>query len=123
MVTGTTNGFTFQTINSLIESCGVRLTSFDCKTHANKVDELFSTFYRNFNEIINKHTPIKTLSQRRIKQFSKPWIAKGIRTSIKEKNRLYQIGDHEKYKYYRNKNCNLTRLSKKHYYNGTHSLR
>ena len=42
------------------------------KTHANNVDELFSTFYRNFNKIINKHAPIKTLSQRRIKQFSKP---------------------------------------------------
>ena len=86
------------------------------KTHTNNVDELFSTFYRNFNKIINKHAPIKTLSQRRIKQFSKPWITKGIRTSIKEKNRLYQIGDQEKYKYYRNKICSLTRLSKKHYY-------
>ena len=86
------------------------------KTHANNVDELFSTFYRNFNKIINKHAPIKTLSQRRIKQFSKPWITKGIRTSIKEKNRLYQIGDQEKYKYYRNKICSLTRLSKKRYY-------
>ena len=30
-VTGTTNGFIFQIINSLIESWGVRLTWFDCK--------------------------------------------------------------------------------------------
>ena len=30
-VTGTTNGFIFQVINSLIESWGVRLTCFDCK--------------------------------------------------------------------------------------------
>ena len=86
------------------------------KTHANNVDELFSTFYRNFNKIVNKHAPIKTLSRRRIKQFSKPWITKGIRTSIKEKNRLYQIADQEKYKYYRNKICSLIHLSKKHYY-------
>ena len=86
------------------------------KTHANNVDELFSTFYRNFNKIINKHAPIKTLSRGRIKQFSKPWVTKGIRTSIKEKNRLYHIGDQEKYEYYRNKICSLTRLSKKHYY-------
>ena len=70
------------------------------KTHSNNVDELFSTFYRNFNKIINKHAPTKTLSQRRIKQFSNPWITKGIRTSIKEKkNRLYKIGDQEKYEY------------------------
>ena len=32
-VTGTTNGFIFQIINSLIESWGVRLTWFDCKHH------------------------------------------------------------------------------------------
>ena len=30
LVTETTNGFTFQIINSLIESWGVRLTWFDC---------------------------------------------------------------------------------------------
>ena len=36
------------------------------KTHANNVDELFSTFYRNFNKIVNKHAPIKTLSRCRI---------------------------------------------------------
>ena len=30
-VTGTTNGFIFQIINSVIESWGVRLTYFDCK--------------------------------------------------------------------------------------------
>ena len=56
------------------------------KTQANNVHELFSTFYRNFNKIINKHAPIKTLSRRRIKQFFKPWITKGIRTSIKKTN-------------------------------------
>ena len=31
-VTGTTNGFIFQIINSLIESWGVRLTWFDCNS-------------------------------------------------------------------------------------------
>ena len=30
-VTGTTNGFIFQIINSLVKSWGVRLTWFDCK--------------------------------------------------------------------------------------------
>ena len=31
LVTGTTNGFIFQIINSLLESWGVCLTCFDCK--------------------------------------------------------------------------------------------
>ena len=36
-VTGTTNGFTFQIINSLIESWGVRLTCFGCKANTPKM--------------------------------------------------------------------------------------
>ena len=31
LVTGATDGFIFQIISSLIESCGVPLTSLDCK--------------------------------------------------------------------------------------------
>ena len=34
-VTGMTNGFIFQIINSLIESSGVRLTCFDCNSSVN----------------------------------------------------------------------------------------
>ena len=34
----------------------------------------------------------------------------------KEKNRLYQIGNQEKYKYYRDKICSIIRLRKKHCY-------
>ena len=65
----------------------LRLPCYDrlgvASTHANTINELFTTFYKTLNKIINKHAPINTLSQRRIKQFSKPWIIKGIR--IKEK--------------------------------------
>ena len=80
------------------------------------IDEIFTRFYKTFNKIVNKHAPIITFSKRKIKQFSKPWITKGLRTSIRTKNRLYQSGDFKKYKYYRNKICTLTRLSKKLYY-------
>ena len=31
----------------------------------------------------NKHVPIKQISQRQLKHFSKPWITQGIRASIK----------------------------------------
>ena len=48
----------------------------------NDMDKLFSSFYNKFNKIVNKHAPMKTLSHRKAKQFSKPWITKGIRTSI-----------------------------------------
>ena len=80
------------------------------------IDEIFTSFYKTVNKIVNKHAPIITFSKRKIKQFSKPWLTKGLRISIQTKNRLYQSGDFEKYKYYRNKICTLIRLSKKSYY-------
>ena len=76
------------------------------------VDNLFSSFYNKFNKLINKHAPMKTISNRKAKQLSKPWITKGIRISIKVKNELYASGDTANYKIYRNKICTLTRLSK-----------
>ncbi len=51
-----------------------------------------------------------------IKQFSKPWITKGIRSSIKIKTKLYYSADKNKYKLYRNKITTLTRFSKKSYF-------
>lgn len=43
----------------------------------NDVDKLFSSFYNKLNKIVNKHAPMKVLSQRKAKQLSKPWITKG----------------------------------------------
>ena len=49
----------------------------------------FSTFYNHLNKLINKHAPVKSVSRRKIKQFSKPWITKGLRKSVKMKNALF----------------------------------
>ena len=50
-----------------------------------------------FNLLITNiviHAPIKNLSKRNIKKLAKlPWITKGLRTSIKVKNKLYTLGD------------------------------
>ena len=54
---------------------------------------------------------MKTISNRKAKQLCKPWITKGIRISIKVKNKLYASGDTANYKIYRNKICTSTRLS------------
>ena len=59
---------------------------------------------------------MKTLSHRMTKQLSKPWITKGIKTSIKVKNKVYLSGDDAKYKLYRNKLCSLTRISKQQFF-------
>ena len=51
------------------------------------VDKLFSTFYNKLNKLINKHAPLRSLSKRKIKRLSKPWITKGIRKSTRIKAR------------------------------------
>ena len=80
------------------------------------INKIFSSFYNKLNKIVNKHAPFKTMSKRRKTKLSKPWITKGIRTSIKIKNRLYMSGDHAQYKHYRNTISKLTRISKKQCY-------
>ena len=80
------------------------------------INKISSSFYNKLNKIVNKHAPFKTISKRRKKKLSKPWITKGIRTSIKIKNRLYMCGDHAQYKHYCNTISKLTRISKRQFY-------
>ena len=68
-------------------------TDRDNSMENGSVDKCFSPFYNKLNKHINKHAPFKILSKRKAKQFSKPWITKGLRKSIKIKNRLFYSGD------------------------------
>jgi len=88
-------------------------------TESLDVNNVFSSFYTKFNKIVNKHAPIKAISNRKAKQLSKPWITRGIQKSIQIKNKLYSTGDAINYKLYRNKICTLTRLSKQQYYSNS----
>ena len=84
---------------------------------------MFTSFYDKLNQIIDKHLPFKKLSRKEIKFSSKPWITKGIKTSINLKNKLYKKylkTKHSyylcKFKYYRNRINHLLKISKKVYY-------
>ena len=94
-----------------------------------KISQLKSTndkynfFHDKVIEVINAHAPLSKLSSKKQKQLKKPWITKGIRTSIKKKNNLYhkfmrkkEVDLYNKYKVYRNKITHLIRHSKKNYY-------
>ena len=85
----------------------------DSQTNINRS---FSTFFNKINKLIDRHAPFKTLSPRKVKRLSKPWITRGIRKSIKVKNSLYCAGNKALYKMYRNKILNISRQSKKLYY-------
>ena len=85
--------------------------------------ELFNTFYIILNDIVEKHIPLQQLSAKELKQLSKPWITKGLKTSIDMKNKLYRkylknrsLYYHSKFKLYRNKLNHLIKISKTNYY-------
>ena len=50
----------------------------------------FSKFFETFNNLLQKHAPIKKLSNKDKKTMKKPWITKGILKSIEKKNRIYR---------------------------------
>ena len=57
----------------------------------------FCTLYNKPNKLINKHAPVKSVSRCKLKQFSKPWITKGLRISIKMKNALFTSSDNKEF--------------------------
>ena len=79
------------------------------------------------NSLIDKHAPLTQITKRKVKTKSKPWLATGILTSIKNKNKIYNKlcrakdqtrKDHlyHQFKKYRNFFSNLTKQSKENYY-------
>ena len=50
---------------------------------------MLTSCYDKLNQIIDKHIPFKKLSRKEIKFKSKPWITKGLKNSIKLKNKSY----------------------------------
>mgnify|MGYP000365071974 CR=1 FL=1 len=43
--------------------------------HGNDVNKSFFVFYYKLDRVINKHAPIKTILERKVKQFNKAWIS------------------------------------------------
>ena len=54
------------------------------------VDFSFSKFFETFNNLLQKHAPIKKLSNKDKKTMKKTWITKGMLKSIEKKNRIYR---------------------------------
>ena len=107
------SGFSVNSFNSELSEELLNQNNFDDQF---VVDIAFSNFYNTLSVLVEKHAPMKTLSKRKLKQFSKPWITIGLKKSIKVKNSLFQSGNFAQYKLYRNKISALTRVSKENYY-------
>ena len=90
-----------------------------------KVNTLSDKFVKVFNDTLDKHAPFRYASRKEQRSFNKPWLTKGILTSIAEKNTLYrkQLTTNNpniirQYKTYRNKPTHLE-ISKQNYYKQT----
>ena len=88
---------------------------------------LFDNFYEKMNHLVDKHIPLKKISNRNLKLSMKPWITKGIITSIRRKDKLFHtycktknkrdVYDiHSEYKKLKNKINELIHLSKKNHF-------
>ena len=107
------SGFSVNSFNSELSEALLNQNNF---VDQFVVDITFSNFYNTLSGLVEKHVPLKTLSKRKLKHFSKPWITIGLKKSIKVKNSLFQSGNFAQYKPYINKISALTRVSKKNYY-------
>ena len=101
------------------------------ESHMNLSPEInpvnFNLEFDKFNQcilnVINRHAPFSTVSRKHKRLLQKPWITKGIFTSIRHKQKLYNThyksGDTLKidfYKRYANKLTHLKTISKKNYF-------
>ena len=92
-------------------------------TNYENINESYDFFHKNYQTILNKHAPVKSLTKKQQELERKPWVTKGILTSTKIKSQLYKKfkksklnKDYQKFKIYRNTINSLLRKSKKHFY-------
>ena len=57
---------------------------------AGEVNTLSDKFVKVFNNTLDKHAPYRYASRKKQRSFNKPWLTKGILTSIAKKNILYR---------------------------------
>ena len=95
--------------------------------HDNYINEdaeiAYSHFHKKHSNLLNKYAPIEFLTQKQVELELKPWITKGILTSIRTKAKLFRTfkkslndADYAKFKYHRDMINSLLRKSKKQYF-------
>ena len=90
------------------------------------LDDSFSKLVQTLSKVIEKHAPLQKASRKQKRIMQKPWLTKGLLTSIKNKQKLHKNfyingNNFEKsfYKQYANKLKRVINFSKKLSYNET----
>ena len=78
------------------------------ETYTASVNEDATNLVNMFNSIIDRHAPLRPMSRQENRLSDKPWITRGIFTSIKTKNKHFK-------KYFKNKNIDMAKSKKEHY--------
>ena len=86
-------------------------------------DDLYENFHCAFKKVIDKHAPLKMVTNREFKKSLKPWITSGLYKSIRKKQSMYKnhylegsVKKKEYYKKYSNLVSKLNSAAKKQYF-------
>ena len=93
----------------------------------NDVNQSLENFLNISNSLLDKYAPLKQITKKQVKTNSRPWITKGILTSIRKKYKIHskflkakdQIRKkalNQEYKKQKNLLTNITKKSKENYY-------
>ena len=96
--------------------------------HMEDTNDSFEAFLLNMDALLDKHMPLKKISNKRFKLMFKPWITGGILKSLKKRRDLHnrfiraKTTDNKeilfnRFKVYRNMLVTLIRKSKQNYFN------
>ena len=66
------------------------LSKLNLKPDKSNVNQDVINLTTVFNSVLDKHAPMRPMSKKEKRLTDKPWITKGIHTSIKAKNKLYK---------------------------------
>ena len=107
------------------------LQSIDWKTalsiNNNDVNQSLENFLNISNLLLDKYAPLKQINKKQMKTNSRPWITKGILTSIRKKYKIHskflkakdqtrKEALNQECKMYKNLLTNITKKSQENYY-------
>ena len=93
----------------------------------NDINQSLENFLNISNSLLHKYAPLKQITKKQMKTNSRPWMTKGILTSIRKKHKIHSTflkakdqtrkeALNQEYKTYKNLLTNITRKSKENYY-------
>ena len=98
-----------------------------CNVKKKDTNHSFNSFNDAIEKLLDKHMPKRKITKKEFKQKYKPWVTRGILTSIRRKYKLLKKFIrtknqsrkqviHNEYKTLRNQILDLTKKSKQHFY-------